>query len=155
LGRQPLSFPSFTTFKATEWKWWAQGLRFADVRFDSKLERSTLIANYWEMILVVAAIGVIVGGIPFNAIPYTVWLIWDIDLQIEHRSPVLIGLFYLAFVLALEAVFRVYFVQRIWKFIATSVTVENLASADHVIAKGEAASAIGEGLADSLDVVGF
>ena len=62
---------------------------------------------------------------------------------------------YLALLLALGVVWRIYTVQRIWKLVVASVSIENLAAAEHVVAKGEAASAIGEGLADSLDVAGF
>jgi hypothetical protein len=46
-------------------------------------------------------------------------------------------------------------IQRIWKIVVSSITIEHLEAADHVIAEGQPASAFGEGLADSLDVAGF
>ena len=38
---------------------------------------------------------------------------------------------------------------------ALSITVQNLAAADNVAARGELVGALGEGFADSLDVVGI
>ena len=61
----------------------------------------------------------------------------------------------MGFTLALGVVWRIYMVQRIWKIVASSFSIENLDAAEHVVAKGEAASAVGEGLAGSLDVAEF
>jgi uncharacterized membrane protein YjgN (DUF898 family) len=150
----PFIYPAF---KATEWKWWLQGLRLGDVRFDSDLARSALIFNYWKMIgaglLVALAVGV-----PVVAIQTSFSRVFGIDMQSRHPSPAFIALFalsYLASILALGAVWRIYLVQRIWKIVVSSIGTESLGAADHVVAKGEAASAVGEGLAGSLDVAGF
>ena len=62
---------------------------------------------------------------------------------------------YVAFILAFWAVMRIYLIHDIWKRVAESATVHNLAAAADVAAQGEMAGALGEGLADSLDVVGF
>ena len=63
---------------------------------------------------------------------------------------------YVVFVLAFWAVMRIYLIHDVWQRVAQSVTVHNLAAAGEVAApQGELAGAIGEGLADSLDVVGF
>jgi hypothetical protein len=45
--------------------------------------------------------------------------------------------------------------RDVWQRVAESVTVHNLAAADDVAAQGHLVSALGEGFADSLDVVGF
>jgi hypothetical protein len=60
-------------------------------------------------------------------------------------------------VLALCAgiVVRVYLVRELWKRVVTSVTAHDLDRADNVRGEGTLASALGEGLADGLDIAGF
>jgi len=62
---------------------------------------------------------------------------------------------YLALVLCIGVVMRVYLTYGIWERVVTSVTAHNLDLADNVKVRGALASALGEGFADSLDVAGF
>jgi hypothetical protein len=57
--------------------------------------------------------------------------------------------------LALGAVLRIYLTHDVWKRVADSVSVYNLAAADNVTVQGNLVGALGEGFADSLDVAGF
>jgi hypothetical protein len=52
-------------------------------------------------------------------------------------------------------VIRVYLMRDIWQRVADSITVDNLAAAENVTARGDMVSALGEGFANSLDVAGF
>ena len=65
------------------------------------------------------------------------------------------GLGYLMTALAFNIVFRVYLVHDLWAKIAETSVVHNIAAADNIAVLGDAASAIGEGFADSLDIGGF
>ena len=65
------------------------------------------------------------------------------------------GLGYLTMALAFNVVFRVYLVRDLWAKVAETSVVYNIAAADNVAVFGDAASAIGEGFADSLDIGGF
>ena len=62
---------------------------------------------------------------------------------------------YLALVLCIGVVMRVYLTHGVWERVVTSVTAHNLDLADNVKVRGALASALGEGFADSLDVAGF
>jgi hypothetical protein len=62
---------------------------------------------------------------------------------------------YLAFILIANVVMRVYLLRDVWARVATSTTVYHLEAVENVSATGELANAIGEGLADGLDVFGF
>ena len=62
---------------------------------------------------------------------------------------------YLVYVLAAGVVARVYLMRDLWVRVAESVSVFNIEATANVMAAGEAASALGEGLADGLDVAGF
>ena len=147
----------YGAFKATEWKWWLQGLHLGEVRFNSDLPRGALIGNIWKLIGAGLLVSLAVG-IPAVAIQTSFSHVFGVEMQSRHPSPAISGLFilsYLALILALGTVSRIYMVQRIWKLVVSSIGIENLGAAEHVAAKGKAASAVGEGLADSLDVAGF
>jgi hypothetical protein len=62
---------------------------------------------------------------------------------------------YLVIALFAGVVVRVYLVRGLWERVVTSATAHDLESADNVRAMGSLASALGEGLADGLDVAGF
>ncbi len=66
-----------------------------------------------------------------------------------------IGLGYVMAILALWMVMRIYLIHDVWRRVAWSATVHNLATAEDVVAEGKPVGALGEGFADSLDIVGF
>ena len=68
---------------------------------------------------------------------------------------VTMGCWYLVFLLSLGALYRIYLIQRVWKLVVRSLTLHGLEAAQEVRAREGTADAVGEGLMDSLDVVGF
>jgi hypothetical protein len=68
---------------------------------------------------------------------------------------VMAGVGYLATVLGLNIVMRVYLLRDLWARVMASTTVHGIEAAANVSAKGELANALGEGFADGLDVAGF
>jgi hypothetical protein len=68
---------------------------------------------------------------------------------------VLAAVGYLAFILTLNVVMRIYLLRDLWVRVVTSTTVYQLEAVADVSARGDLASALGEGFADGLDVVGF
>jgi hypothetical protein len=62
---------------------------------------------------------------------------------------------YLAYVLALNVVMRLYLLRDFWERVVSSIDVHGIEAAANVSARGELASALGEGFADGLDVAGF
>ncbi len=160
----------FAAFKAIEWKWWASSISFGGVRFQSDLRRGALIGTYWKLIgmgfvamligLIFLAIVLAIGfgvmwavGIDFNAL--------GAQMKAGHFSAamipvVILYLFsYLGIIQAVGIVRRISAIQRVWKIVVSSITIHHLEAADHVLAAGEAAGALGEGLADGLDLAGF
>jgi hypothetical protein len=67
----------------------------------------------------------------------------------------LMGVGYLALILAMNVVKRVYLLRDVWARVVSSTTVHNIEAAANVSAEGELANALGEGFADGLDVAGF
>jgi uncharacterized membrane protein YjgN (DUF898 family) len=157
----------YAMYKAHEWRWWVSGIRFGDVSFESKLTTIALVDLYWTVIgwswlimIILFAWFAVVFGIGYL---YVLSLGGGSEAFAQLlQSPVAIGFFvfvfvlgYLACALAIGVVVRMYLRRDVWARVAHSSVVHNLAAADNVVARGEAASALGEGFADSFDIGGF
>jgi hypothetical protein len=68
---------------------------------------------------------------------------------------VMAGVGYLAFVLSLNVVMRIYLLRDLWVRVISSTVLHGIEAAANVSARGELANALGEGFADGLDVAGF
>ena len=150
----------YAVFKAIEWRWWLSGVRFAGVRLESKLERGALIHLYWKVIgwyfLAAFALGIylaicaaVITGLSGGHATAPAVLTKNIPLLVMSA----IG--YLGLILSLNVVIRVYLLRDLWATVLQSVQVYNIGAAANVTARGELASALGEGFADGLDVAGF
>jgi uncharacterized membrane protein YjgN (DUF898 family) len=153
----------YGAFKAIEWKWWVQGLRFGEVGFRSTLRTDALIGRYWAA----------VGWCALALVGFSIYLSAAIFLYVQVSGAEIDKLFaggrimqavpiiviyaigYLALVLAMNVVIRVALFRDIWQRVLGSVFVDHLGTAANVAAKGELVSALGEGIADGLDVAGF
>jgi uncharacterized membrane protein YjgN (DUF898 family) len=153
----------YGAFKAVEWRWWISGIRFGRVRLESSLLRGALVGRYWKaigwLLLIVAlfvgylfAVAALIASMSHEPIAN---FFNPADLQGNVSMIVLALIGYLAFVLALNVVLRVYLLRDVWVKILASTNVHGIEAAANVAAKGDLASALGEGLADGLDVVGF
>jgi hypothetical protein len=150
-------------FKATEWRWWISGIRFGGNRLESSLLRGALVSLYWKVIgwllLIVALfVAYLFGGAALIASmsgkPIAKFFN-PANLQGSVSMIVLAMIGYLAYILALNVVLRVYLLRDVWVRVLASTNVHGIGAAANVAAKGDLASALGEGLADGLDVVGF
>jgi len=153
----------YAAYKAVEWRWWLSGIRFGGVRLESTMRRSALIGLYWKVIgwflLFAAAMGAYLAGcaalvasmhgVAFTQFFKTPALVQSVPLL------VMAGVGYLATVLGLNIVMRVYLLRDLWARVLASTTVHGIEAAANVSAKGELANALGEGFADGLDVAGF
>ena len=160
----PLAAPFlYAMFKAIEWRWWLSGIRFGDVRLESALSESALMSLYWKVIgwfLLISvlflaylfACAAVIAGI--NHTPMAK-LVAPGGLQGGIPMLVVVVIGYLALILALNVVMRVYLLRDVWARVIASTTVYRLEAAANVAAEGELANALGEGFADGLDVAGF
>lgn len=150
-------------YRAIEWRWWAEGVRLGPVRLTCDLSNGALLKLYLKAIFVslAAALGlaVIVGGAIFALAP-ALGRIDPATLASGQLDATRIGLIaasaivYLAFALMVNVVMQLYLQHDYWRDVATSLAAQDLAGV-RAARRGEASSAIGEGLADGLDVAGF
>jgi uncharacterized membrane protein YjgN (DUF898 family) len=155
-----IAFPFiYGAFKAIEWRWWISGIRFGEVSFESDLSTNALYGLYWKVIgwfllvdvvfgvYLVGCIGLIAG---FGDMAH---IAARTQGNITLTVATIVG--YLAIIVAINVVLQVYLLRDIWARVAASTKVYHLEAAANVAAKGDLASALGEGLAGSLDIVGF
>lgn len=153
----------YAVYKSIEWRWWIEGLHFGQVRFTSSLARGALASLYWKVI----------GWVLLTCVVFAAYLLlcaWAVSIvnKSSVASLVSAGIFkwniamivaaiagYLMFILALNVVLRIYLMRDLWGRVAASTHVHNIAAAAEIAARGDLATALGEGFADSLDVVGF
>jgi len=156
----PLPF-IYGAYKSIEWRWWVSGIRFGEVRFESKLSDGALIGLYWKVIgwsaLLLVLLSVWIGAVVGIAAAMGGGTSEQQMLQIMQHPATLIamGAGYVIMALALGVVLRLYLMRDVWARVANATLVYNLAAADNVTGQGEAVSALGEGFADSLDIGGF
>jgi uncharacterized membrane protein YjgN (DUF898 family) len=153
----------YGAFKAVEWRWWLSGLRFGGVRVESTLSKSALMGLYWKVVgwllLIVALFSgyvalsaVAIAGISDSPVGQ---VFNPANLKGSIPLMVMMGVGYLVLILGLNVVMRLYLLRDVWVRVLASTHVHGIEDAANVSAKGELASALGEGLADGLDVVGF
>jgi uncharacterized membrane protein YjgN (DUF898 family) len=158
----PLAPFLYAYYKAVEWRWWISGIRFGGVRLQSALRSDALFDLYWKVIgwsmLLSTAFAIVIGGfaalvagaghaVSGAAAPNA--LATSIPLAIVT----VIG--YLALALGFSVVSRLYLSRDLWVRVLASTDVHGIEAAANVSARGELASALGEGFADGLDVAGF
>ena len=159
----PLAPFVYGAFKAVEWRWWLSGIRFGGVRLESTMRRSALIGLYWKYVGWIFLLGaVFIVYLALSAV--LVASIEGMSLA-QFAKPqaflksipllALAGLGYLALVLGINVVMRVYLLRDLWVRVLASTTVYNVQAATNVSALGDLANALGEGFADGLDVAGF
>ncbi len=149
----------YGAFRAIEWRWWISGIRFGDVSFESDLSAHDLYGLYWK----------IIGWYVLISLAFSAYLAACLGLFVgfgdlahfaarqQGSVPMWVATIagYLGIIIAVNVALRVYLLRDVWARVASSTTVYRLEAAGNVAAKGDLASALGEGLAGSLDVVGF
>ena len=153
----------YAQFKAVEWRWWLSGIRFGGVRLESSLPVNAFHGLYWKVIgwfillsLVyviylgaVIALGTSLLGLGKDGLPQAQALATQMLLVVAMVPG------YIALILAVNVVMRLYLVRDMWAVALDSVRVYGIEAMANVAAKGDLARALGEGFADGLDVAGF
>lgn len=150
----------YAHYKSVEWQWWVSGIRFGGITLHSKLEDDALQGLYWKTIgwymllgtvfgAVIGGAGALVGGGAASAPGGLDAIVQNIPFLVVT----VIG--YMVLALALSVVTRLYLTRDLWAKVLQTTVVLNIAAAANVSARGDLASAVGEGIADGLDVGGF
>jgi uncharacterized membrane protein YjgN (DUF898 family) len=144
----------YPIFQAILLRWWVSGLRFGEVVVKSRL-RTAQIYGVYARFLAYALLFTLVAGILFAIGAYVVSRITP-HISDTVRSEVVttvLGLAaYVAAALGYSAIYQATVKLGVWRCVIDSLDVINVSVLEEVAGAGEAASPIGEGLADALNV---
>jgi uncharacterized membrane protein YjgN (DUF898 family) len=149
----------YGAFKAIEWRWWISGIRFGKISFTSDLSGHALYGLYWKVVgwfLLIVLLFVLYVTVCFGlagSFSNPAQFAARMQASVGLTAAIVVG--YLGTILAVNIVLRVYLLRDLWAKLVVSTTAFRLEAAENVAAKGELASALGEGLTGNLDVVGF
>ena len=147
----------YPAFQALMIRWWASGLRFGEVRITSHLRTKQLYGAYLRFLLysfVFGLIGAILAGMAIGSFTAIFQAIGKS--QLTEFIGVGLGLVgYVVFMLGYSTIYQATVKLAIWRLGMESLDLEGFAALDWVKAVGEPSSAVGEGLADALNVGGF
>jgi uncharacterized membrane protein YjgN (DUF898 family) len=146
----------YPIFQAMLLRWWASGLRFGTVVLTSRLRTGQVYGVYarfvWYAFLFTVAAGVlvIVGAVVLTAV------IGDLESTAKEIATTVAGLAaYVAIALGYSTIYQATVRLGLWRCVVESLDISNLSALEQVSAAGEAASPVGEGLADALRVGGI
>jgi uncharacterized membrane protein YjgN (DUF898 family) len=146
----------FPVFQAMMMRWWLSGLRFGPLVVQSRLRIRDIYGAYLRFLLygflfsialgIVAGLGLAVFGI--------------LSVALSSETAEIIGavgvvLSYVVTMLGFSTIYQGTVRLALWQRTVETAELKGLAVLDQVKAEGEASSAVGEGLADALNVGGI
>lgn len=147
----------YPAFQAVLLRWWASGLRFEEFEIHSKLRTAQVYGAYvrflWYSILfaIVAAI----LSIPVLLLVNVFMGGADASVGKELAGSLLVLIGYVIVALGYSTIYRATVLLSLWRFTAESLELKGIAVLAQVKATGAPSSALGEGLADALNVGGI
>jgi uncharacterized membrane protein YjgN (DUF898 family) len=145
----------FPVFQAMMMRWWMSGLRFGTLTVRSHLRTGAIYGAYlrllWYGLLFATAVG-IAAGVLFTSVG---------EMVKHFKGPAEVvgaagGLItYVVMMLGYSAIYQGTVKFALWRYGAESAELEGVSALDAVTAEGAPSSAVGEGLADALNVGGF
>lgn len=147
----------FPVFQAMMLRWWISGLRFGALTVRSHLRTGKIYGAYlrflWYGLLFLLAAAVI-GGLGFFALSMVLTAIGKPEISEIVGAMAGVG-FYVAIMLGLSTIYQGTVKLSLWRSGVEAIELAGSAALDHVKAEGTPSSAVGEGLADALNVGGF
>ncbi|TMJ01427.1 MAG: DUF898 domain-containing protein [Alphaproteobacteria bacterium] len=147
----------YPAFQAMVLRWWIAGLRFGALTPGSQLRTRAVYAIYLRFMWIALAAGVILAIGTAIMLAFTSALEVGIGKGMRAEliaTAILIGT-YVVIALAYSTIYQAAVKFRLWKAGFESVELSGLEALDNVKAVGAASSAVGEGLADALNVGGI
>jgi uncharacterized membrane protein YjgN (DUF898 family) len=146
----------YPIFQAIMLRWWVSGLRFGEVGVSCRLRTGEVFAvyarfvGYVSLFSLLATVFIGMGGVAVAK------LTGSLDSLQDEIVTTVLGLgAYVAVALGYSAIYQGTVKIGLWRCIIESLDVSNVGALEKVAAAGEAASPIGEGLADALNVGGI
>jgi uncharacterized membrane protein YjgN (DUF898 family) len=147
----------YPAFQAMILRWWASGLRFGGIEVRSVLRTRHVYGAYARFVgyamlfsIAMGAIGAFVLGVMGTA--FSIGKVDSTD-QIATILALLTG--YVVTALGFSTIYRATVLLSLWQLGMESLQLSGLSVLETVKARGRPSSALGEGLADALNVGGY
>jgi len=144
----------YPIFQAILLRWWVSGLRFGEVAVKSRLRTAQIYGVYARFLAyallftLAAAVVAAIGAYAVSRItPY-----FSDTVRSEVITTVLGLAAYVAAALGYSVIYQATVRLGVWRCVIETLDVSNVSILEQVAGAGEAASPIGEGLADALNV---
>jgi uncharacterized membrane protein YjgN (DUF898 family) len=146
----------YPIFQAMLLRWWGSGLRFGEMTVTSHLRTGQVFGVYarflWYAFLFTLVVGAIIGA----GVLVLPRLIDGLDAMSKEIATTVAGIAaYVAAALGYSTIYQATVKLGLWRCMVETLDVSNPSALDKVTAAGEAASPVGEGLADALSVGGI
>jgi uncharacterized membrane protein YjgN (DUF898 family) len=143
-------------YQAIEWRWWASGMRFGEVTFESAFPRTKVLVLYLRYIGYVFLASILAGIVIFAAAMGLRGVVSpDFIDTAKYPLIALAALGYLIVLLGVGVAYRYFLQHQLWRSLVDTLTIRNLEVSARVVASGDKVNALGDGLLDGLDVAGF
>jgi len=146
----------YPAFQAIVLRWWASGLRFGDIELRSKLRMRDVYGAYARFLGYALAFSAIVAIAALPALATVGWLTQaghGTGGELAATAVLLVG--YVIIALGFSTIYRATVLLSLWQLGVESLHLSGLTALERVKATGRASSALGEGLADALNVGGY
>ena len=147
----------FPVFQAMTMRWWLSGLRFGGLTLRSHLRTGQIYGAYLRFLLyalLFTIASVVLTSIAIFAYNFAPAEVRAPDMM-EIAGTLGAVVLYVVMMLGYSTIYQGTVKLALWQRAVESVELEGLAVLDQVKAEGVASSAIGEGLADALNVGGI
>ncbi len=152
-GAAALLYPAF---QAIVLRWWSSGLRFGDIELRSKLRMRDVYGAYARFLGYAVLFSIVIGIVAVPALGTIAWLTktgHGTGGEIAATVILLVG--YVAIALGFSTIYRATVLLSLWQLGVESMHLSGLSALERVKAGGRPSSALGEGLADALNVGGY
>jgi hypothetical protein len=154
-------------FRAMELRWWLDGVRLGPIEVASDVSIGSVVWCYLKTVLIWMGFGLgssvafgLIAGIFGGLFAAFHGREAEIAERLKVSGAIVGGLvvmvLYIAFLLGLDIIRRLFLDRGLWAVAADSITFKNLEALEGVRGTGaEQAGSLGEGLLDALDMGGF
>jgi uncharacterized membrane protein YjgN (DUF898 family) len=147
----------FPVFQTMVLRWWLSGLRFGALSVRSRLRVRDVYGAYLRFLLYAFLFSLaagVAGGVGFVAFGALAPALQSSELA-EIAGAVAAVAYYVILMLGFSTIYQGTVKLALWQRAVESVEIEGAEALDRVKAEGAASSAVGEGLADALNVGGI
>jgi uncharacterized membrane protein YjgN (DUF898 family) len=147
----------YPAFQAIVLRWWSSGLRFGDIELRSKLRMRDVYGAYARFLGYALLFSVLAGilAVPALAIIGVVTGGESESTAGEIAATVILLVGYVIMALGYSTIYRATVLLSLWQLGMESLHLSGLSALERVKATGRPSSALGEGLADALNVGGY